>query len=234
MPIHTLRGKLIASCQALPDEPLHGSETMVKMARAAEQGGACGLRIQSADDIRAVKQALDLPVIGLIKRDYPDSEIYITATAREVDEIAAAGADIIALDATDRPRPNQGSLADLVERIHGAGCQVMADIATYEEGIAAQALGADCVSTTLSGYTRETAHTKTDGPDFDLLARLARDLIIPVIAEGRIWSPEQAAQAMSLGAHAVVIGSAISRPQLITQRFANAINTTPTQEACPA
>ncbi|WEM43193.1 N-acetylmannosamine-6-phosphate 2-epimerase [Photobacterium sp. DA100] len=221
--LQALKGQLIASVQALPDEPLHGPETMVKMAGAVLEGGAKALRVQSAADIRAVKSAFpDIPVIGLIKQDYSDSEIFITPTKKEVTAIIAAGADMVALDMTGRARPSNEKVEELVALAHVAGRQVMADIATYEQGITAQSLGADCISTTLSGYTPDTQH-RGDTPDFALIRRLSQTLTVPVIAEGRIWTPEQLGQVLSAGAYTAVVGSAITRPQLIAKRFSHAM-----------
>lgn len=213
-----IKGKLIVSCQALEQEPLHGSEVMAKMAMAAHMGGAAGIRANGADDITAIKKAVDLPVIGLVKRDYPDSEIYITATKKEVDELLHAGVDIIALDATSRIRPNSETLESLFTYIKANDILVMADISTFEEGKRAADLGADCVSTTMSGYTSYSPQKKE--PDFYLLKKLVKELSIPVFAEGRISTPEEAKHALDLGAHAVVVGSAITRPQEITKGFA--------------
>jgi Putative N-acetylmannosamine-6-phosphate epimerase len=224
--LNLVKGQLIASVQALPDEPLFGAETMVKMAKATLMGGVVALRVQSVDDINAIKSAFpDVPVIGLIKRDYPDSEVFITATQKEIDEVIDAGADIVALDMTSRPRPNGEQLPALVQYATAKGVLVMADVSTYEEGIAAEKMGAHCVSTTLSGYTKETKHL-CDGPDFELVKKLSLDCQVPVIAEGRIWTPEEATKAIECGAYSVVVGSAISRPQLIAKRFADAFKAT--------
>ncbi|WP_047046924.1 N-acetylmannosamine-6-phosphate 2-epimerase [Vibrio mexicanus] len=218
-----LKGELIASVQALPHEPLFGSETIVKMAAAVLEGGAQALRIQSTDDIKAVKQAFPtVPVIGLIKQDYSDSEIFITPTSKEVKAIIDAGADMIALDMTGRTRPSGETIEDLIGQIRQSSCTIMADIATFEQGVEAQRLGVDCVSTTLSGYTPDTAHNG-DAPDFALIRRLSQALTIPVIAEGRVSTPNHVSQAMAAGAWTVVVGSAITRPQLITQKFVSAI-----------
>ncbi|OOE94809.1 N-acetylmannosamine-6-phosphate 2-epimerase [Salinivibrio sp. IB643] len=219
-------GQLITSVQALPDEPLYGSETIVKMADAALMGGAVALRVQSSSDISSVKAEFpNVPLIGLIKRDYPDSEVFITATLREIDEVIDAGADIVALDMTARPRPNAELLPDLVQHAINKGALVMADVSNYEEGITAEKMGAHCISTTLSGYTDETKHL-CDKPDFELVKKLSRDCSVPVIAEGRIWTPEEAVEAINSGAFSVVVGSAITRPQLIAKRFSDAVKAT--------
>ncbi|RSK28877.1 N-acetylmannosamine-6-phosphate 2-epimerase [Bacillus sp. HMF5848] len=216
-----VQGSLIVSCQALEDEPLHGADIMAKMAVAAEMGGARAIRANSKQDIIAIKQAVKLPVIGLVKRTYPDSDIYITATKQEINELLEAGADMIAIDATKRKRPNGESLEKLVQYTKSKHVAIMADISTFEEGFNAEKLGFDCVSTTMSGYTPYSP--QQPGPDFTLLEKLVTTLRIPVIAEGRIHSPELANQALQLGAFAVVVGSAITRPQDITKRYVQAI-----------
>ncbi|MDO7906846.1 N-acetylmannosamine-6-phosphate 2-epimerase [Paenibacillus sp. JX-17] len=218
--LQQLRFTLIASCQALPGEPLHGSEIMARMALAAQEGGASAIRANSAADVQAIKKAVSLPVIGLVKRDYPDSDVYITPTLREIDELAEAGADLIALDATRRPRPGGVTLERMVSYIQERGLLSMADISTLEEAVYAGTLGVSCVSTTLSGYTPYSP--QLEGPDLTLVQAAAAALPVPVIAEGRIQEPGQVQAALQAGAHAVVVGSAISRPQLITRRFAEA------------
>jgi N-acylglucosamine-6-phosphate 2-epimerase len=217
-----IKGGLVVSCQALENEPLHGSSIMAAMARAAMQGGAVGIRANSPEDVAAIRAAVSLPIIGLYKDAVSGYEVYITPTLRHAVEIAQAGADIIALDATFRPHPDGLDAAGLIQAVKEAtGKLVLADVATYEEGLAASQAGADAVSTTLSGYT--AGSPKQSGPDFDLLRQLAAALTIPIIAEGRISTPDQAAQALELGAFAVVVGGAITRPQWITQQFVQKI-----------
>jgi N-acylglucosamine-6-phosphate 2-epimerase len=212
---------LIVSCQALPGEPLFGNDIMVQMALAAEQGGAIGIRTNGINDIAGIKSAVRLPIIGLIKRDIPGSDIYITPTMDEVNAILDAGADIVAMDMTDRE--NRHSMAEtMIEYIHKAGALVMADISTADEGEKAEKLGVDFVSTTLSGYTSYSP--QREEPDFQLVKDLSALLTIPVVAEGRIWSPQEAANALKAGADYVVVGSAISRPQLITKKYAVCIS----------
>ncbi len=211
---------LIVSCQALEHEPLHGGDAMAKMAKAALQSGAIGIRTNGVDDIRAIKEAVDLPIIGLIKRDIPGSDVFITPTLDEVVQIIEAGADIVALDVTDR-EDRLAKAAELIAFAHKAGIAVMADVSTYEEGMAAEKLGADFIGTTLSGYTPYS--TQIEGPDLALVSSLAADAQVPVVAEGRIWSPEEAARALQAGATYVVVGSAITRPQLITARYVEAV-----------
>ncbi|MCY4070810.1 MAG: N-acetylmannosamine-6-phosphate 2-epimerase [Chloroflexi bacterium] len=215
-----VKGKLIVSCQALEDEPLHGSSIMAKMATAAKIGGAAAIRANSPADIRAIKEAVDLPVIGLYKRG--GSGVFITPTFDDAAAIAEAGADIIALDCTDRPRPDGLRLRDLLARIHDEiGKPTFADVSTLKEAQAAAEYGVGMAGSTLSGYTG--ARPTLDDPDFELLAAMVAALPIPVIAEGRIHTPGQARQALDIGAWAVVVGSAITRPRTITARFVSAL-----------
>lgn len=209
---------LIVSCQALPDEPLHGAAYMARMAAAAEEGGAAAIRANGVADVRAIKQAVSLPVIGIVKRHYKDSTVYITPTRREIDELLEAGADIIALDATRQNRPENETLEQMTAFLNENGTVSMADISILEEAVYAESLGVSCVSTTLSGYTPYSQ--QQDGPNLELLKLAAQRLKIPVIAEGRISQPSQVEKALEMGAYAVVVGSAITRPQLITRQFA--------------
>lgn len=216
---------LIVSCQAASDEPLHGSQYMAAMARAAMQGGAVGIRANGPDDITAIRAVVDLPIIGLFKVDLPGYEIRITPTIEYAQQIADAGADIIALDGTARPHPGGFTAAELIAQVQKAIRRpVLADVSTLDEGLAAANAGADMVATTLSGYTSYSPVQVE--PDFELIEGLVRKLQprgIPVIAEGRISTPSQAAQALAIGAHAVVVGSAITRPQWITAQFVEAL-----------
>ena len=214
MVFEQIRGKLVVSCQALPHEPMHSSFIMSRMAVAAMEGGAAGIRAQSACDINAIAEVCPLPIIGIVKRKYDDSEIYITPTMKEVEELLSTRAEIIALDATDRERPGTKVLVD---RIHGEGRLAMADCSIFEECLAAQEMGFDIVSTTLSGYTAYSP--KQEGPNFSLIRRCAEELSIPVIAEGRIHYPEDLKKAFEYGAFSAVVGGAITRPQEITARF---------------
>jgi len=218
--IIAVRGQLIVSCQALPDEPLHGAYIMARMALAAQQGGAAGIRANTPDDIRAIKATVSLPVIGIFKDG--DTGVYITPTFEHARLVAEAGADIIALDATLRPRPDGSTLPDLIRAIHEQlGKPVMADVSTLDEALAAQAAGADIAGPTLSGYTPYSPPLTT--PDWVLIRAMIAQLRIPVIAEGRIHTPEDAVTALELGALAVVVGGAITRPQQITARFTQRI-----------
>ena len=222
--IHRLYAGLIVSCQALPDEPLFGAGHMAAMARAAVSAGAVAIRANGPEDIATIRSAVDVPILGLFKIDMPGFDVRITPTFKHAVQIAEAGADLIAIDATLRPHPG-GSVGDLIAQIHRhTGLPVLADVSTLDEGLAAIACGAQFIATTLSGYTAESP--VQTGPDFALLEQLVAALgsqDIPVIAEGRIATPEQAAQALALGAHAVVVGSAITRPQWITARFVDAL-----------
>jgi N-acylglucosamine-6-phosphate 2-epimerase len=191
---------------------------MAVMAVAAAQSGAVGIRANYPEDITAIRKAVKLPIIGIYKIDLPGFAVRITPTLESAVAVARAGADIIALDCTSRPHPDGLSRNEHIRLIHArTHCPVMADISTYKEGLDAQEAGADMVATTLSGYITDTPSPET--PDFDLLRRLASDLNVPVVAEGRIATPEQAAEAIHLGAFAVVVGSAITRPAWITARF---------------
>lgn len=217
-----LRGRLIVSCQAQAHEPLYGAAHMAVMARAAAEGGAAAIRCESPRDIRAIRGAVDLPLIGLWKQG--EHGVYITPTPEAARAVVEAGADMVAIDATDRPRPT--AVAALIRFIHEElGRPVLADVSTLAEGRAAAAAGADAVAPTLSGYTG--GGPAPEGPDWDLLTALIAEVEAPVIMEGRIWAPEEAARALGLGAWAVVVGSAITRPQLITRRFARALESAP-------
>lgn len=213
-----LAGRLVVSCQANPGSPLRDPQTIARLALAAVQGGAAGLRIQGFEDVRAVRAVTDLPIIGLTKTDRDDTDVYITPTVDEAVRLAQLGAEIVALDATLRPRPCP--VRELVSAIHGEGALVMADISTLPEAAAAMAAGADMVSTTLSGYTPDSPDQP--GPDWALMKALnAAD--VPFAAEGRIQRPEEAVQALALGAAFVVVGSAITRPDVITRWYAEAL-----------
>lgn len=224
--LEKLKGNLIVSCQALKGEPLYMEERSVMplMARAAKQSGACAIRTNGVRDVVGIKEETNLPIIGIIKRGYEGYEQYITVTIDEVDQLVKAGADIIALDCTLRERVDGRSVAEFIKVIKEKYPEIilMADISNFEEGINAWKAGVDIVGTTLSGYTTYTE--KLDEPDFKLIEELAKNIDIPVIAEGRIHQPDQAVKALDLGAYAVVVGGAITRPAEITERFAKAIS----------
>jgi N-acylglucosamine-6-phosphate 2-epimerase len=215
--ISSLLGRLIVSCQARAGNPLYGPVHMSAMALAAEQGGAAALRIQGEDDIRAVKERCSLPVIG-IRKVFDAGPVYITPTFADAASIVEAGADIVALDATFRPRRGPDSAAELIRQIRGElGVPVMADVDSLASGQAAAAAGAELIATTLAGYTSEAP--TPPAPDFALLEQLAAALDVPVVAEGRFWEPGQVQDAFLLGAGAVVIGTAVTNPMRITERF---------------
>ncbi len=222
-----LKGKLIVSCQALADEPLHSDFIMARMAVAAMEGGAAGIRANSIKDIAAIRQAVPLPIIGLIKQVYPDSPVYISPTLQEIDALATAGCHIIAIDATDRPRPHGQTLNELfaIARQKYPQQLFMADCATLDEGLHAHQIGFDLVGTTLAGYTAQSKGRST--PDFELMQRLSEMLPCPIIGEGGIWTPEQLQQAMACGVHACVVGTAITRPRDITRRFVQSLENAP-------
>lgn len=230
--IDRLGGGLIVSCQAPADSPLHGPTFMTAMAVAAQRGGAVAIRADGTADIAAIKAATGLPVIGLRKVHRPPSPVYITGRYADAAAVVRAGADIVALDGTPRPRPGEERLPDLIARIHAElGVPVMADVDTVEAGAAAGAAGADLLATTLSGYT--TSRPTSDGPDLVLVRRLAGLRRLPVIAEGRIWTADAAAAARHAGAHAVVVGTAITNPVETTRRFVGAIAGTLPSRAAP-
>ncbi|MEV4289540.1 N-acetylmannosamine-6-phosphate 2-epimerase [Nonomuraea bangladeshensis] len=221
--LEAIRGRLVVSCQAYPGEPMRDPDTMRRVAEAVAAGGAAGIRAQGVEDLRRIRAALDLPLIGLWKDG--DGDVYITPTLEHALAVAEAGADVVAVDGTGRQRPDGRSLAETVTAVHErTGRLVMADVSTYEEGVAAAEAGADVVGTTLAGYTPYSR--KTDGPDLDLLARLAADLTVPVVAEGRIHTVEQAGAAIEAGAYAVVVGTAITHPTTITRWFAERVTST--------
>ena len=222
--ISTLKNSIIISSQAMPDEPFYNETAMQSMLQSVINGGAQGLRVAGVRDIKLSKKLCDLPIIAITKPDKIPTNykelVYITPTLHDVRILAEAGADIIAFDGTQRPRPDGCSLKEIIELTQSLGCLAMADISTFEEGVLASELGADIVSTTLAGYTNNSI--ATEGPDFDLLQKLVKNLDCPVILEGRIWSPDEVKKAFELGAYAVVIGSAVTRPHQIVERFIKA------------
>ena len=214
-----IQGGLIVSCQALEHEPLHSSYIMGRMAYAAMEGGAKGIRANSVVDILEIKKTVDLPVIGIIKKDYEGCEVYITPTMEEVDALVGCGTDIIAIDATNRLHPNGETLDSFFGKVRTKYPEqlFMADCSTIEEGLHAAEIGFDFIGTTMSGYTAYTKGTQL--PNLDMMRTLVEQSGKPVIAEGGIWSGEELAEAMLTGAHAAVVGTAITRPREITKRF---------------
>ncbi|URN92442.1 MAG: N-acetylmannosamine-6-phosphate 2-epimerase [Candidatus Pristimantibacillus lignocellulolyticus] len=222
--LENINKKLIVSCQALPNEPLHSPFIMGRMAYAAFLGGASGIRANSVVDIKEIKTTVNLPMIGIIKEVYGECPVFITPTIKEVDELYREGVDIIAMDATNRIRPDGSTITELFPIIRDKYKDqlFMADCSTYEEAVTAVELGFDIVGTTLSGYTEETKGNAL--PDFDLVEKLVNNLSVPVIAEGGISTPEQLKRLFDLGIHTAVVGSAITRPMDITKRFAKVID----------
>lgn len=223
--ISTVKGKLIVSCQALPNEPLHSSFIMGRMALAAKEGGAAGIRANTKEDILEIKKNVDLPVIGIVKRDYSDSAVYITPTMKEVDELVEAKPEIIALDATKDLRPNGVTLEEFYSEIRKKypNQLLMADCSTVEEAIFADKLGFDFIGTTLVGYTKQSKDLKIESNDFEIIKEILSSVKHDVIAEGNINTPQKAKRVLELGCYSVVVGSIITRPQLITKSFVEEI-----------
>jgi N-acylglucosamine-6-phosphate 2-epimerase len=219
MTLETMRGGLVVSVQAPPGSPLASPETMSAIARAAELGGAAGIRAEGPADVRAINRAVSVPVIGLLKRDVPGSPVRITPDVRDARVVADAGADVVAVDATLRPRSNGMTTGDFIAALVGElEAPVLADVDSLEAGVAARDAGADAVATTLSGYTGDGP--PPEGPDLELVERLVRELDCPVLAEGRYATPDDVHAALEAGAFAVVVGTAITDPVTLTRRFA--------------
>ena len=220
-----LKHRLVVSCQAEPPSPFDNPEDVAKFAICARMGGAAGIRTCGVQKARAIMEAVDLPVIGLTKARFPDGTVCITGCLEDVRALIEAGVDIVAVDGTFRLR--EGGLTGpqyiACLRSMWPGQLFMADISTLEEALACRAAGADCVSTTLAGYTPQTLDQACGGPSLDLLKRCSEKLDCPVFAEGRYNTPAEAARAMQCGAHAVVVGSAVTRPHLITEWFVKAV-----------
>ncbi|MDQ3412395.1 MAG: N-acetylmannosamine-6-phosphate 2-epimerase [Chloroflexota bacterium] len=215
--LRRLVGGLVVSCQARNDNPLHGPRSMALMARAAVLGGARGIRANGEEDIAAIRSAVDVPILGINKVTAIDGTVFITPTAASAQLVIAAGARLVALDGTARPRLGGESLAAVIAAIHDAGALALADVATTDDADHAVRAGADAVGTTLSGYTADSP--RQDGPDFALLTELVKRQAVPVFAEGRIWTAEQARRALALGAAFVVVGTAITNPMATTAKF---------------
>ncbi len=219
--INRLKNKIIVSCQAMPNEPLYNEVCMIAMMKSVVKGGAGALRVAGTRDVKNAKGLFDIPVIGLTKPETIPANwkeiVYITPSIKDVLDLIKAGADIVAFDGTKRPHQDC-TVDEIIKYIHINKRLAMADISTLEEGIFAKNAGADLISTTLSGYTQNSPN-ETDEPDFELLKNLVEKVNAPIVLEGRIWTPEHVQKAFKLGAHCVVIGSAITRPQLITKRF---------------
>lgn len=222
-----LKKGLIVSCQALDNEPLHSSFIMGRMALAAKMAGAVGIRANTVSDIKEIKENVDLPIIGIIKKDYDNSEVYITPTMNEVDALVGEGVDIIATDGTNNKRPKNEGLKDFYEEIRAKypDIKLMADCSTVDEAIMADKLGFDYIGTTLIGYTPQSKGDKIDADDFKILREIIEKVNHPVIAEGNVDKPEKAKRVLELGAFTVVVGGAITRPQNIAKKFVDCIET---------
>ena len=223
--IETVHKKLIVSCQALPEEPLHSSFIMGRMALAAKEGGAAGIRANTKEDIAEIRKNVDLPIIGIVKRDYPDCKVYITPTMNEIDELMEVKPEIIAIDATKDLRPNGVALDEFYAQIREKypNQLLMADCSTYEEAKHADELGFDFIGTTLVGYTEQSKDMKIEQNDFELIKKIVKNVKHNVIAEGNINTPEKVKRVMQLGVFSIVVGSAITRPQLITKTFVDVL-----------
>ena len=221
--IEKIKGKLIVSCQALPDEPLHSSYIMSRMAYAAFKGGAGGIRANTVEDITEIKKVVDLPLIGIIKKVYDDTKVYITPTMAEVDALVTCGCDIIAIDATARYRHDGVTLDEYFGEVRKKypNQPFMADCATYEDGMHAAEIGFDFIGTTMTGCTDETRGVAA--PDINMIEKLVKNCNKPVIAEGGIWTKEQLRDVVNADVLATVIGSAITRPMEITKYFASVL-----------
>lgn len=222
--INKMEGGLIVSCQSEGNDPFNSPDFVVAFAEAAHMGGAIGIRSEGIAKIQAIKDHIDLPLIGLIKSKFEDGSVRITGSLADFQELYRVGCDIISIDGTFRSRDSFESGAEFIRSMKCKyNCLIMADISTYEEAIACADAGADCISTTLQGYTPET-YTNINYPDFELLEKLATNLSLPIFAEGRINTPSLALEALKRGAWAVVVGSAISRPRIITSWFVKEMN----------
>ena len=223
--VENLKGKLIVSCQALPHEPLHSSFIMGRMALAAKEGGAAGIRANTKYEIYELQAQVDLPIIGIVKRDYEDSKVYITPTMKEIEELMEVKPEIIALDATVDLKPGGKTLDGFYREIRAAYPEqlLMADCSTVEEALHADELGFDFIGTTLVGYTEQSRGLKIEADDFAIIRQIVAKARHRVIAEGNINTPEKARRVIELGAFSVVVGSIITRPQLITKSFAEAL-----------
>lgn len=223
--LDSIKNNLIVSCQALEHEPLHSSFIMSRMALAAKEGGAKGIRANSIEDIQEIKKVVDLPIIGIIKKDYDQSSVFITPTIKEVEELVNVGVDIIAMDATFRKRPGDIDLEDFFKNVKNKfpNQKFMADCSTIEEAIQADKLGFDFIGTTLVGYTPQSQNLKIEENDFEIIRKILSQVKHPVIAEGNIDTPLKFKRVLELGCYSVVVGSIITRPQFITKRFTDMI-----------
>ena len=223
--IEKMKGKLVVSCQALPAEPLHSSFIMGSMARAAAEGGALGIRANTPEDIEEIKRNVDLPVIGIWKKDFEDSKVYITPTMEEIDALVRTKTEIIALDATADLRPGGKGIDEFYAEIREKYPDqlLMADCSTVEEALHADALGFDFIGTTLVGYTDQSKGNRIEEDDFKIIREILAEAVHPIVAEGNINTPQKAKRVIELGCYCVVVGSIITRPQVITRGFASVL-----------
>ena len=230
--VANVKNGLIVSCQFDATDPFNNPEYISLFALSCQMGGAAGFRTEGRENIKAVKSKVRIAGHRAYSIHLPDGSVLITGDFKEVNEIIEAGADIVALDVTERVRPNGLTGFEFLKRVrvNHPGTLLLADVSTFEEGVQAAELGADIVSTTLSGYTSATAQKAREGVDFDLIERLSDSLVVPVVAEGRILLPSEAAHSLELGAYAVVVGAAITKPTVITQMFVHEIQTRHEQE----
>lgn len=219
--LHALRGSLIVSAQAYPGEPMRDPRTMAQVAASAVRGGAAAVRVQGLADIQFTRSAVEVPVIGLFKDGHEG--VFITPTVHHAIAVAQAGAHIVALDGTRRPRPDGATLQETIAAVHAAtGARVMADCGSHDDALNAAHAGADLIGTTLAGYTGD--RPRTEGPDLELIQQISgAGLGLPLIAEGRIHTPDQAHQVLAAGADAVVVGTAITHPGTLTSWFVDAL-----------
>ena len=225
--IAPLRNKIVVSVQAEGNEPLNTPECLLALSQSVINGGAGALRLCGVKNINHIKKEVPVPIIGLTKLQPTPinwlDKVYITPTMKDVKDLLKTEVGFIALDGTNRPRQDDSTLEDQIALVKNEGKIVICDVSNLDDGLHAVELGATILSTTLSGYTKDTRYKVNIGPDFDLLAELIQNTRTPVIMEGRIWQPQEVKQAFEIGAYAVVIGTSITRPQVITKRFINAI-----------
>ncbi len=220
-----LSGGLIVSCRSENDDPFNTPALMTKFALAAQMGGAAAIRAQGIDNIKAIREQVDIPIIGIVEGRFENDWVCITPDFSDIDRIIGSGADFVALDVTSRKRPNGMDGIEFFDEVRNRyDIPLMADISTFEEGIRAAEMGADIIATSLSGFTQYTEKFANDQPDYELVEQLFRGTKIPVVASGRIWNPQQAKEALVSGAFAVIVGSAITRPRDITKKFVDALN----------
>ncbi|WP_242258983.1 N-acetylmannosamine-6-phosphate 2-epimerase [Streptococcus thoraltensis] len=224
--LEKIKGGVIVSCQALPGEPMYSEKggVMPLFAKAAQEAGAVGIRANSVRDIKEIKEVVDLPIIGIVKKDYDGAEAFITPTLDEVASLVEVGVDVIAVDATISTRPGGQSLEAFIKEVKQTypSQLLMADCSTLDEMVTADQLGFDFVGTTLVGYTKQSQHLVIESGDFDLIRQARAKVGAPIIAEGNINTPDKVRRVLQLGVDSVVVGSAITRPLIIAKPFIEA------------